>query len=122
MWLYGSEAEAARAEFALIAKSDAEWQSAASVDAARRRAGWPKGGRHEALSVLMVRDNSAAAAEIADSDLLLHLIGTHHGRGRPLWPVPTDDDQEPANHRPPPSEFRRPAPGCLSFASVIRCT
>ena len=112
LWLYGSEAEAARAEFALIAKSDAEWQSAASVDAARRRAGWPKGGRHEALSVLMVRDNSAAAAEIADSDLLLHLIGTHHGRGRPLWPVPTDDDQEPANHRPPMANHRPPMANC----------
>ncbi len=106
LWLYGSEPEATRASFALIAKSNAEWQSAASVEAARRRAGWPKGGRHEALSVLMVRDHSAAAAEVADPDLLLHLIGTHHGRGRPLWPVPADGDEEPTHPRPPAASCR----------------
>jgi CRISPR-associated endonuclease/helicase Cas3 len=86
VWLYGSEAEAARNEFRLIAKSRTEGRNAAAVEAARVRAGWPKGGRHEAGSVLLVRHNLEAAAGLRDPELFLHLIGTHHGRGRPLWP------------------------------------
>lgn len=90
-WLYGSDAEAARAEFQLIAKSRTEAQNAAAVEAARKRAGWPKGGRHEAASVLLARSNPDAFAGISDPELLEYLIGAHHGRGRPLWPFTEDD-------------------------------
>lgn len=92
VWLYGSEAEAARNEFRLIAKSRTDGRNAAAVEAARVRAGWPKGGRHEAGSVLLVRDNPEAAAGLRDPELFLHLIGTHHGRGRPLWPFIEEDE------------------------------
>lgn len=90
LWLYGHEAAAAKAGFALVAKSDAGGRNAAAVEAARRRAGWPRRGRHEALSVLMVRDDTAAKEGVVDADLFVHLVGTHHGRGRPLWPFDPD--------------------------------
>ncbi|MEO2090026.1 MAG: type I-U CRISPR-associated helicase/endonuclease Cas3, partial [Gemmataceae bacterium] len=101
LWLYGSEVVAARSGYELVAKSSAEGQNAASVEAARRRAGWPQGGRHEALSVMMVRGNPEAVAGVADPELLVHLVGTHHGRGRPLWPVPPDDDVPESLAAPP---------------------
>lgn len=90
-WLYGSDAEAARTEFRLIAKSRMEGRNAAAVEAARKRAGWPKGGRHEAASVLLARGNPNAFAGVHDPELLDYLIGSHHGRGRPLWPFAEDD-------------------------------
>ena len=44
--------------------------------------GWPP-VYHELLSVLMARDGDALGAA-HDSDLVLHLIGNHHGRARAL--------------------------------------
>jgi CRISPR-associated endonuclease/helicase Cas3 len=105
LWLYGSEVVAARNGYTLVAKSSAEEQNAAFIEAARRRAGWPQGGRHEALSVLMVRGNPEAVAGVADPELLIHLLGTHHGRGRPLWPVPPEDDV-PGSLATPPAVAR----------------
>ncbi len=90
-WLYGSDAEAARTEFRLIAKSRTEGRNAAAVEAARKRAGWPKGGRHEAASVLLARSSADVLAGLHDPELLEYLIGSHHGRGRPLWPFTEDD-------------------------------
>jgi CRISPR-associated endonuclease/helicase Cas3 len=102
LWLYGGEAEAARDQFALIAKSSAEWRNAAAVEASRRRAGWPKGGRHEALSVLLVRNNPVAIAGLSEAELMIHLVGTHHGRGRPLWPVEMEEEPSSWAEQPPP--------------------
>ena len=61
--------------------------------AARSASGWPSGGRHEELSARLVRawlDSSDVVAAAHDSDLLLHLVVSHHGRGRPLV-LPVDD-------------------------------
>lgn len=92
-WLYGSEAVAAGAGYELIAKSSrVAGNDRAAISAARRRAGWPKGARHEALSALLTRDNPAAVAGVTDPELLVYLIGSHHGCGRPLWDVILDDD------------------------------
>jgi CRISPR-associated endonuclease/helicase Cas3 len=91
-WLYGSEAEAARNQFRLIAKSRTEGRNAAAIEAARQRAGWPSGGRHEAGSVLLVRSNPETSARLRDPELFEYLIGAHHGRGRPLWPFAEDDE------------------------------
>lgn len=64
----------------LIAKSDrprSRWQSD------QLASGWPRGGRHEALSARLViewlAENAATHAE-----LLVHLVASHHGQGRPL--------------------------------------
>ena len=48
------------------------------------RAGLPKGWRHEALSVRMARLHPALA-KARDPALVLWLIGTHHGFGRPFF-------------------------------------
>lgn len=74
----------------LIAKSKKSGQNAAAIEGARVLSGYPRGGRHELLSVALV---SAGLAESdLDHDLLLHLIGSHHGRCRPFAPVIDDDE------------------------------
>ncbi len=92
-WLYGSEAEAAKNEWRLIAKSRTGAWNPQAVEDARARARWPKGGRHEAASVLLARNNASALKGLSDPELFEYLIGTHHGRGRPLWPFTEDDEQ-----------------------------
>ena len=61
--------------------------------AARAASGWPVGGRHEDLSARLVRSwldmtNGQVDGEMAD--LLVHLVISHHGKGRPLVP-PVED-------------------------------
>ena len=47
----------------------------------------PKGFRHEALSVaLAAKYPEVTALDEDDRDLVLWLIGTHHGHGRPFFP------------------------------------
>ena len=61
--------------------------------AARRDAGWPRGGRHEELSARLVRAWLASHNHMLDlvqQDLLVHLVVSHHGEGRPLV-VPVGD-------------------------------
>ena len=62
-------------------------------NAARIAAGWPRGGRHEELSARLVRRWQEAQPGRFDpllADLLVHLIVSHHGSGRPLV-MPVDD-------------------------------
>ena len=62
--------------------------------ATREAAGWPGGGRHEDLSARLVRHWAETHDHDLDplqADLLIHLIVSHHGSGRPLVP-PADDD------------------------------
>ena len=61
--------------------------------AARAAAGWPRGGRHEALSGRLARawiDDGSPPLAPGAQDLLLHLILSHHGHARPLV-APVDD-------------------------------
>lgn len=53
--------------------------------AARDKAGLPPHWRHEALSVRLARASEGLEGA-ADADLVLWLVGTHHGHGRPLFP------------------------------------
>jgi len=78
----------------LIAKSGRTGQSAAAVERARTLAGYPKRARHELLSVALIQ-NSGAVFDDIDFDLLLHLVGSHHGRCRPFAPVV--EDTKPLN-------------------------
>ncbi len=60
--------------------------------AARVAAGWPRGGRHEELSARLVRrwlDRHPDRLESPLAELLVHLIISHHGNGRPLL-LPAD--------------------------------
>ena len=80
----------------LIAKSGRSGQNWAAIERARRLAGYPKGGRHELMAVALLQEQREEFADI-DFDLLLHLIGSHHGRCRPFAPVV--EDREPLDVR-----------------------
>ena len=73
----------------LRAKSDGERADRALYNRLRAYSGYPKGGRHELLSMSIVE--SLQTPEEVDRDLLLHLIATHHGRCRPFAPWIKDD-------------------------------
>jgi CRISPR-associated endonuclease/helicase Cas3 len=61
----------------VLAKSERVPKTLEEREYARELHGYPKGARHELLSVAML-------ATATDDDLLLHLIGTHHGSARPF--------------------------------------
>lgn len=51
----------------------------------REQSGWPQGGRHEALSARLLQRWLELHPDPAwDADLVLHLVVSHHGYGRPL--------------------------------------
>jgi CRISPR-associated endonuclease/helicase Cas3 len=64
--------------------------------AARAASGLPEHWRHEALSVRLA-PHAARFAEAHDPELVLWLIGAHHGHGRPFFP----------HHDPADGEVRR---------------
>ena len=77
-----------------VAKSDmprSRWSTA------RAAAGWPRGGRHEDLSARLVRHWMETRGDHLDpshADLLIHLIISHHGSGRPIVPPAMDETTE----------------------------
>jgi CRISPR-associated endonuclease/helicase Cas3 len=70
---------------------------------ARALAGLPDRWRHEALSVRQAMKDPRLS-KAADPDLVLWLVGTHHGYGRPLFPH-CDPDEHPPDV----------GPQCLAF-------
>ena len=67
---------------------------AKSLRGARTRPrAWPP-VRHEIGSVALAQSSQAVLALAHDRDLVLHLIGTHHGYGRPLPPIREDSQPE----------------------------
>lgn len=57
---------------------------AKSLRGTRRVHRYPQGMRHELASLVMVESNSSVLEHAHDPDLVLYLIGTHHGYGRSL--------------------------------------
>lgn len=84
-FLRGGDRIAALVEGSLLAKSDRRLD----VRRAAELAGLPRGIRHEAWSVAAARSLLADTPEDR-RDLVLWLVGTHHGHGRPFFP-PVDD-------------------------------
>ena len=74
----------------LLAKSGAarhRWETM------RASSGWPRGGRHEELSARLVHEWLAKTPDWGcpiQRDLLVHLVVSHHGKGRPLVPPAAD--------------------------------
>jgi CRISPR-associated endonuclease/helicase Cas3 len=98
VWLHGGDEIAALASEPL-AKSASKRQDRASLALARELAGYPEHARHEALSVALAQVSYKVLASAADRDLVLHLVGTHHGWGRPFWPVASDPDNVTVTHQ-----------------------
>ena len=67
---------------------------AKSLPDARRVWRYPRGMRHEVASVAMIESNSDVLSSAHDKDLVLHLVGTHHGWGRPLPPIVEDPEPQ----------------------------
>ena len=67
---------------------------AKSLPGTRRVRGYPEGMRHELASVAMIESNDDVLAAAHDKDLVLHLVGTHHGWGRPLPPIIEDPEPQ----------------------------
>lgn len=67
---------------------------AKSLPRVRRVSAYPKGMRHELASVAMVESNREVLDRANDRDLVLHLIGSHHGWGRPLVPIIEDAESQ----------------------------
>ena len=73
-----------------VAMAMREEPLAKSLPGARRVQRYPKGMRHELASVALALSNNAVLDKAHDRDLVLHLVGTHHGWSRPLPPVIED--------------------------------
>lgn len=67
---------------------------AKSLPGARRVREYPKGMRHELASVAMIESDREVLSSSHDKDLVLHLVGTHHGWGRPLPPIIEDPEPQ----------------------------
>jgi hypothetical protein len=86
-WLHGSELQALAEECHPIAKSGrdpSQWQPSADF-------GYPRGARHEFVSVRLFEQAGRAVADGVNLELARFLIGTHHGFGRPFAPVMQDN-------------------------------
>ena len=73
-----------------MAKSNAPFHQWESM---RAQSGWPRGGRHEDLSARLVRawlDENPQWGTDLTRNLLIHLVISHHGKGRPLVPPVAD--------------------------------
>lgn len=63
---------------------------------ARASAGLPRGLRHEIASVAVLSewlDSEAAKDGEIDADLVLHLVASHHGQGRPIPRTPSGGEE-----------------------------
>lgn len=87
-----------------------------AVSEARRAAsGWPRKGNHELLSLRLAERWLQQADVSVDADLVLHLVASHHGWGRPSF--------RPVADPSPPPELRWTRDGievaCCADLSVV---
>ncbi len=78
------------------AKSGLSSDDAQALRLARERSGYPRGCRHEVQSLAMLEGaRGELAGKAHDLDLVLHLVGSHHGHCRPF--APAVEDGRPVN-------------------------
>lgn len=74
-----------------LAKSAVPMNDRRARQRAQLRSGYPRGTRHEVMSVALMVSADAELASLAhDWELVLHLVASHHGRCRPLAPCVPD--------------------------------
>ena len=93
-WLHGGNLRRAEMCGKQYSKSIVPVRSRREFIEFRGRAGYPTGARHEFVSVRLAECDGVlpAQCDAAQRDLVLHLIGAHHGYCRPFAPV-IDDPQ-----------------------------
>lgn len=87
---HGGSFWAAAASETLLAKSAQLPSGLGEFRRARQACGYPVGFRHELVSARLMESASGLLDTAADRDLALHLVTSHHGRGRPFAPVVED--------------------------------
>ncbi len=73
-----------------IAKSKVSFSNGMEYEKYRKIARLPKKFRHECWSVALAK-NHTEVKKAHDYELVLYLIGSHHGHGRPLFPSVDDE-------------------------------
>ncbi len=86
-WLYGVEPGPGLPP-QLLAKSARDPRDRKANQQARELASLPSHWRHEALSTALAEAWSGLRQHANDPDLVLHLLASHHGAGRPFFPAP----------------------------------
>ncbi|MFN7925866.1 MAG: type I-U CRISPR-associated helicase/endonuclease Cas3 [Bryobacteraceae bacterium] len=89
-WLRGQRADSG--DKAPLAKSEKDVSNFERTRL-RKLAEYPENARHEFVSVALI-DSNGALAKARDPELVRHLIGSHHGWGRPFAPVWNDGEPE----------------------------
>lgn len=93
--LHAGDHWATRAAAEPLAKSGMDPADRAAHQRAAQLSGYPPGMRHEAMSAqIAAACLPQLADEGVDSDLVVHLVATHHGHARPLLPAVVDPHPE----------------------------
>lgn len=86
-FLHGGSEFKALVQKERLAKSAVPMNDRRARQQAQLRSGYPRGTRHEVMSVALMASADAELSLLAnDWELVLHLVASHHGRCRPLAP------------------------------------
>lgn len=89
-WLRGPD-PIADDDGSLLAKSSTSDADRIKREAARKASGYPRGARHELLSLAMIRNAWAWTSSAHDAELVRYLVASHHGYGRYRFEPCRDD-------------------------------